>query len=437
MAESPTTYRLIKVIEQLVRTMKNDFIYSGSRNIVKDRQEIYKTFYKVSPILGYQDRPVIFVDAGFHSLETDVSSLMIVNIGAYIRREGGELLSVSDVLECPPHETYFVYGRLIEENGAPSFSVQIIPLDEYPLLLSEEKASNASQKITSLLNKGFKKDISTERSIKLFKKFVKYIEGLLELAYAIRLAQHIKTNSVSVVDGTLARWFGVKAVKFVGFEGLDVLQLFTALDREMLISMLINVCGLVKTTKFTGIARARWLFKGQVKSPSGLYAYTDEDSVNRLPGQLNELRRKYGENCVYEMISLFNRVIHAKSGIYSARFPLTTDGTLIMHLELHLSSPIVEYDRASEDIKVNPKVASELEKRVKTYVNNIAAYRTPGEGLPPHGFMEVDRLVRIPTKLFHTLEELFRHAIREETGEIGHPLEYLFGLTRRMRLGYR
>ncbi|MEM2025291.1 MAG: hypothetical protein QXW94_03270 [Desulfurococcaceae archaeon] len=434
MAESMAAERLIEIIRQIVKSMRSDFAYSSSKGIVRDREQVYRAFYKVSPISSYQDKPIIFTDAGFHSLEADVSSLIVVNVGAQIRRENGVLQSLSDILDYPPYETYFMYGRLVQENGSPLFFLQILPLDECPLLLNEGKAAEASREITEMLNRGYRGGIDIERSTKLFRKFVKYTEGLLELAYALKLAEQVRVNTVSVVDGTLARWFGVKTIKFLGLEGLDILIALTGLSREDLISRLSNICGLVKTTKFTSVARARWLFKNTTKSPSGLYTYIDEGSVEKAAELLSDIRRKYGEKSAHETISIFNRVIHAKSGIYSTRFPLTTDGTLIMHLELHSNNPVIEYDQTNKEIRTYPKTANELMKRINEFTSNITAYRTPEEGLPPHGFMEVDRLVRIPNKLFFAIEELFRHTIREETGEMGHPLEYLFDVTRKMRL---
>lgn len=430
--------RLLKVIRRVVKAMRQDYLDSRESGIVKDREDVYEAYYKVMPLtLTSQKRPVVFVDAGYHVLETDVSSLIFVNIGGCVRDEDGKLKNAGDIGDYPNTESYFIYGRWLEKSGEPHYSVQLVPVEEYGLLLNEEKALRVSSELTELVNKGFSKTLPRERAIKLFKRLVKYVESLLEVAYTIKLSKNVGSSNISVVDGTLVRWFGVKQVKFFGFNGLDILGVITHRSREQLVDALTKVYGLVKTTKFTTIARARWLFKNNLSNPLGLFALTNGELAEKAAQLIDErIKKKYGEEAARETTLLFNRKAHPKSGIWAARFPLTTDNVIVLHLEAHSTEPIIEYGEKSRVVKVHPQVADELGKRVVDVIEDIMAYRTNSLGLPPHGFMEIDEKVRIPHSFYHKLEDIFVQVVREETGEMGHPLEYMFSAARKIRLGY-
>jgi len=54
---------------------------SRRSGIISDRERVYKEYYDVKPIDQHeQSRPVIFADAGFHTLETDVIVLQLVKL---------------------------------------------------------------------------------------------------------------------------------------------------------------------------------------------------------------------------------------------------------------------------------------------------------------------------------------------------------------------
>lgn len=430
--------RLLRVVQRVVRAMRHDYIASRESGIVKDREEVYKAYYKVKFFASTaQKKPVVFVDAGYHVSESDVASLIFVNIGGCVRDEEGKLRFTGDIGDYPNTESYFIYGRWLETAGEPQYSIQIVPVEEFGLLLSEEKALSISEELTELINRGFSKTLPRERAIRLFKRLVKYIESLLELAYTLKFAKRVGVNSVNVVDGTLARWFGVRQVRFFGFEGLDILKALTRYTKEQLLDVLTNTYGLVKTTKFTTVARARWLFKSSISNPLGLYALTNADSAKRAAQLIDDkIKKKYGENIAQETTLLFNRKVHPKTGVWAVRFPLTTDGTTVLHLEAHSLKPIIWYDENSKSIVTDPQTADGLSNLITDIVEEIMAYRTNSHGLPPHGFMEIDERVRIPRNFYHQLEDMFVQVIREETGEEGHPLEHLFGAFRRVRLGY-
>ncbi|MEM0469389.1 MAG: hypothetical protein QXJ26_01090 [Desulfurococcaceae archaeon] len=430
--------RLLSVIRHVVKAMRQDYVASRESSIVRDREEVYKAYYKVTPLTPTtQERPVIFVDAGYHVAESDVASLIFVNIGGCVRDEEGKLRFAGDIGDYPNTESYFIYGRWLEVAGEPKYSVRVIPVEESALLFNEEKALNTSEELTELVNKGFSRALSRERAIKLFKRLVKYIESLLEVAYTVKLAKRVGVNSINVVDGTLARWFGVRQVKFFGFEGLDILKVLTWCTKEQLLDTLTRIYGLVKTTKFTTVARARWLFRSSISSPLGLYTSTGADLAKKAARLIDEgIKKKYGEDLAQETTLLFNRKVHPKTGIWAVRFPLTTDGTVVLHLEAHSLKPVIWYDESSRSIVADPRTADELGILVAGIVEEIMAYRTNSHGLLPHGFMEIDERVRIPLSFYHRLEDIFVQVIREETGEEGHPLEHLFGAFKRIRLGY-
>lgn len=429
--------RLLNVIRKIIKTMRSDFASSSENEIVRDRETVYRSFYKVSPIeIVEQDKPITFVDGGFYIAETDVSTLIFMNIGGLVRDEDGRLRNPADLTDHSIVDSFFLYGRWLDKGTGIEYSVRIFPLEEEELLLSESLAEKVSSEITIMVNNGIR-ERNKLKAIKLFKRLVKYMEGLMEVAYAIKLARYLATDAIIVVDGTLVRWFGVEQIKSFGFEGLDILQVLTRISREHLLRSLLGVYGFVKTTKLTSIARARWLFKNSVLNPTGLYAYTDSESVENAALLINQvIRKKYGDEAAREMTRLFIRIVHPLSGVWVARFPVSTNGSTILHFETHLDKPLLEYSYDLKITKSNPELADKLKDRLKYVIENIMAVRTASMSKLPYGFMETDQYVRIPLNVYYRLEDLFVNIIRNETGEEGHPLEHLFGATRRMRLGY-
>ena len=430
--------KLIETIKYVVNLMEKDFMRAGDTPIVKEREKIYTTLYRIAPIESIQDIPVVFVDSGFHSIETDVSSLLLVKVAGLVRREDGRLTTINQLAEYPYSEAYIIYSRWLEKEK-PEYVLNIFPLEENSLLFNEERAEKASGHITNLLNQSIRYDIKGTRLVRIFKKIVKYITSQLEIAYAIKAANLVGRNSVTVVDGSLARWFPFEYARFINVEGLDILNILTDLDKKTLNNILLgNFAGLVKTVKFTTIARARWLFKNSgITNPLGYYSYVTGDSVEEARVLLNNFAARYGREAAVDTISLFNRFTFIKSNTWTIRFPFTMDGDYIMHLDIYSPQPLLEYNDQENNVEANQDIASKLAEKITYLISNITAYRSTYRGNPPRGFMEVDKYARIGYKLYHKIEDLFTQIIRSEIKTQGHPLEYLFGTTRRMRIGYR
>jgi len=430
--------RLLRVVEKVVKELREDYALSRRSGIIGYRERVYKEYYDVKPVDQHeQSRPVIFVDAGFHTLETDVIVLQLVNVGGAVRGEDGRLLYPPQLGDYDATEPLVLYGRWASEEGKEGFKVRIIPITDRGLLFTDERAEKVSEAITKIVNERSRVPVSTVKRLRLYRRLVKYLEQLVEIAYALKLQDLVGRHSLVFVDGTLARWFSVRyGLRFFDFDGLDILEALTGISSDQLKDRLMSVYGLVKQTKITSIARARWLFSSSTTNPLGLYTTTNPEHADRASRLINDVvRKKYGEEAGEELVKLFNRVIHPKHDVWVARFPLTTDGTSILHLEMHFEKPIISY---REGLGAHPikESAERASGKVQHVVEDLLACRTSISWKPPFGFMEVDEKVRIPTRLLHRLEDLFISVIRRETGMVGHPLEYLFDLTRKLRLGY-
>ncbi|MGC8982199.1 MAG: hypothetical protein ACP5KA_00360 [Desulfurococcaceae archaeon] len=429
-----------KALYGIVREMLEDYDAVKKSPIVRLREELYHAYYVVDKIgLGRQEVPVVFVDAGFKVFETDVSTLMIVNVGARVRSEDGSLYRVADLSDYPPIESYLIYGRVLEADSRPEFKVRIIPVDECPLLLSHESSERVSDNITKLVNERFSPPATRERAIRLFKRLINYIENILEEAYALKVENLIvKKNAIKLLDGTLVRWFGLKQIKVFRFEGLDVLSEVLGVGKDVLVDKLEGVYGLIKTTKFTSVARARSIFKGH-ESASGLYSLVTDRSAEEAARLLNNALSLGSASleAVKEAVAVLSRTSQPYTGLWVSRFPLTPDGINVMYLEVHSKEPPLRVDEAGRQVLSNGKVAAELGGKVSYVVNNIAAHRSLIPGLPPHGFMEVDRDVRVETRQALKIESEIVNAIRRLSRELGHPLELVFSSAWKMRIGYK
>jgi len=438
--------RLYDVVRKLAEEMYSDYDVSKRSKIVKLLEELYSKYYVVELIReGRQELPVVFVDAGFRVFETDVTILIAVNIGARIRDEDGVLRRVSELSDFPPIETYFIYGRIVEEESKPEFKLRIFPVDESPLLLPQEVAEKISEDITNIVNTRL--DIQPkdkagawlkkrEEHARRFKRLVKYIEGLLEIAYTMKTGDLVARRSVKVVDGTLIRWFGLKQLKMFKFEGLDILSAFLNVDKAEVARKIEEVYGLVKTTKFTSIARARAIFRRYGFSSLGLYANVTEESAKATTEELSKmlLEGAIDKSTAEDALTTLIRIAHPYTGIQVARFPVTADNVNILYLEVHHDKPVL--DITNNEVRCDLVSARELQSKVEEAVNNILVYRSAIEGSPPHGFMEVDRDVRLGGVMARKIENMIVHSIREVTRELGHPLELVFSSAWRMRIGY-
>jgi hypothetical protein len=430
--------RLLGVVEKVVKELREDYTRSRASGIIGAREGVYREYYEVRETPpAPQTRPVIFVDAGFHVLETDVLILMLVNVGGVVRGLEGRLLYPPHIGDYEPTDALILYGRWSEAESDERFKLRVVPISERPLLYNDEKAEKVSNELTRLINERSRRVVSSVKRLRLYRRLVKYLEQLIEVAYALKLQDRVGVHSLAFVDGTLVRWFSTRAgLVHFEFDGLDMLEVLTGLDKATLKRRLKSVYGLVKQTKITSIARARWLFSSRPPSPLGMYTTTNPERARRAADKINSVKESYGDEAARETVNLFNRFVHPRSGVWASRFPITTDSISVLHLEVHLDSPIIAYEPRVGAYALE-KATSEVAERVPRVVEELMACRSSINWRPPYGFMEVDEKVRIPTRLLHRLEDLFIAMLRRETGVVGHPLEYLFDLTRKMRLGYR
>jgi len=436
--------RLRERIMRLVRAMREDYQRAHESDLVILREKAFKEFYKVSPIKPVsQSKNIVFVDAGFHSLKTNVMYLFIVYVGSAVRTPYGELRYTSQLGEYEFPEVIFIYGRWGEKNGKPWFTTRIMPLSESNLLFTDERAQHVSTKLTEHVNKRLESiggGVDTVRLYKLFSAAMEYLEGLVEIAYGLSTAK-ITGDSLLVVDGGLARWFTIKSnIRLLGFDILDVLSILLEgmYGKEVIHEELTRkVYGLVKRPRFTAVARAHSLFSGHGSSQSGFFTYVCEESVNKAVDVINsDMKSKYSESILKETILLFNRPATPSKNLWITRFPITTDGNTVLFLEAYSGKPIVDYDPVERNVFAVSESVREVGERVKNTVGEVMAIRSRTTGLPPYGFMEIDEKVRVESWIANMIEDMIADAIREEVGGAGHPLEQLFGVTRRMRLGY-
>ncbi|MEM4718291.1 MAG: hypothetical protein QXE81_06005, partial [Desulfurococcaceae archaeon] len=169
---------------------------------------------------------------------------------------------------------------------------------------------------------------------------------------------------------------------------------------------------------------------------TGLYANTSTERVENASGLINErIWKTYGEDAAIDIIYLFNRPTFPLSKIWVSRFPITTNGDIIFHLDVYSNGPLIDWKTGFGAVLYHSAI-TEVTQRVDDVIGDIMAHRSNIYGFPPFGFMEIDSKVRISFNKLGKLEDLFISAIRKETGEIGHPLEYIFERTRKLRLGY-
>ena len=166
--------RLINIVEETVKMLREDYIASRRAGIISEREEVYKRYYRVEPnTVSSQDKPIIFVDAGFHLIETDVASLLIMSLGGVVRDPEGRLLYPPSIGDYEFPETLLIYGRFIEEESGPGFSVKIIPFTTENILFRGGNASVVSSELNKLISEKSRLRITSPRDLKLFKKFIK------------------------------------------------------------------------------------------------------------------------------------------------------------------------------------------------------------------------------------------------------------------------
>ncbi|MEM2021028.1 MAG: hypothetical protein QXP80_02230, partial [Zestosphaera sp.] len=303
--------KLIDVLEEVIEDLMTDYLNSRNDESVRIKNEVFNTYYEVKEI-GLPGKPSVvgFVDAGFKPYRTDVSIVIPIRLGALLRMESGGLLSVNEVLNKPSTEGLVLYSsrRAVGEGFEFRVKVRSSSVDS---LLFERPGDDAvaSQELSRFVREFISSSLKERPGF--FTRFTLYIEGLIELAYAVRLLDGVKREAgidpkCVVLDGTLIKWFAVRRGSAGAIDGINVLSVLTGLEPNNIKDLLWRVVGLSKTSKFTSVARSYSLFRKagiEVRGTSGLYTLPNIGGGNRVCRLLSELltdsrKRVYVEEAV-------------------------------------------------------------------------------------------------------------------------------------------
>ncbi len=446
-------FNIEKVLESLVDDLRRDFIESHRDEYIAFRRRVYSEYYGVRGISINNDPvPIAFIDAGFKIYQFDVSMIIPMQIGAYIRANGDKLLTVTKTLGYPSTDTILLYSSRRRSGENYVFSIKIRSFQDKTLLFkSRDEAEEASKRINKLLSET---RIHVSKGPKLFVKLTKYMEGLLELAYTIKLLMLSDEAGLeykpvyAVLDGTLIKWFSIKRQKyFRSIDGLDVLSAILGVEPERIKEYLFRIVGLSKTTKFTNIIRAQTLFLSNKKimfeNPYGSHAIINTEKLEDVSSELNKMHQvKAAKKFIEETIKLFNRIVYNLHNIYVARFPITCDYRTIFMLDIHLDKPIIWFDKSRNKFLTDRVKAEEVNPYISYIINTLYSrrsglYNRPLTGSPPYGYMETDLLVRFNETARKLFEDSLIRILSRYDDLTARILEQLFSPTTRMRYGYR
>ena len=440
---------IIRVLDTLVEDLRQDFIETQKDDYITLRREVYNNYYSVNPfVTNTAPQPVAFVDGGFKPYQLDVSIIIPLQIGAYIRvNDDRRLRTVKEILDIPVTDNLLLYSSRRRKGNKYVFKVRIKSFQKTSLLFDKDNPDDdASRKINELLSEF--NGLNESRSPRFFVKLTKYIEGLLELAYTIKLLMKIENESLleqplsyAVLDGTLIKWFSIKTQRRLReIDGLDILAAILNTEPEKIQKYLYRVVGLAKTTKFTNIIRSQMLFlskTGFEKPVPGAYTVVNTEALNAICDKLNSFLDKYAAiDFILETLNLFNRIVYNLHKIYVARFPITTDYKNIFMLDIHIDKPIIWLNEKNK-VEINIDQARNVNPYISYIVNTLYYHRTPVPGEPPYGYMEVDGLVRLTESIRSLFENALISVLRRYDDLTSRILEQVFSPTTRMRYGYR
>lgn len=429
---------VIRFIEKYARLMHEDYLKSHESIVVKKRSELYSRLFKVAPIPSVkQEKPVVFVDAGRLDLETDVSALTVVNLGALVRRVDGELVTLNEYLGDPgveAIETLVVYSTIQWDGLSHVYRVLIEPVAAGSLLFENRDPVSVSRDISDAVNNEVKAShIQVRKAPRVLKRVHSYIVGLAEVAYLARILSHMP-EGIGVVDGSLLRWFTRGELARGGYR---ILSAVSGLNDPRLRETLTSIIGVSKTSKFTNVARAYNLFTGyagSMDSSRGLYGYVDSESAERARGILDEIAR-LGVDLAREAAGVFNRKVFKEGNIWVFRIPVTGDMEWVLHADYYVEGPVATVEGDGK-VYVNEDLAGRLSERIHRTIREVFAKRSSLQGHPPYGLMEVDVNVRIDKAKSENLRQLLLAGLKEATGRGNHPLIQALETTLRMRYGY-
>ncbi|ADI31861.1 hypothetical protein [Staphylothermus hellenicus] len=431
------------LLSSIVDDLRRDFIETQQDQLISLRREVFHKFYAVENIKRDSEKvPVGFVDAGFKPYQLDVSIIIPIQISGIVRDENGKLHKIKNLLDKPVNDFLMLYSSRKRRENKYIFTIKIKSFYDNSLLFNKrEDAEEASREINKLLL-----DISGStifESPKSFVRLTKYIEGLLELAYALKLLLLLEENGsivprYIVLDGTLIKWFSIPRSPR-GVDGLDILSIILGISVDEIKKYLFRIVGLSKTSKFTNIIRSHSLFhakKPDIINGRGLYSLVDLEGIGEAAKILEEYWGRGGsKDFVRETIHIFNRIVYSNYGVYVSRFPITPDYKNVFILDIYLDQPII--DLGKEKVVVNKDKASNVNPYISYIVNTMMHYRTRAIGEPPFGYMEIDNDVRFREDRRKFFEQAFRRILRSRGDLSSRILEQVFSPTTRMRYGYR
>ncbi len=436
--------KLIDVLEEVIEDLMTDYLNSRNDESVRIKNEVFNTYYEVKEI-GLPDKPSVvgFVDAGFKPYKTDVSMIIPLRLGALLRMEDGRLLSVKEALNRPSTEGLVLYSSRRAAGEGFEFRVKVRSSSGDSLLFERPgDDAVASQELSRFVREFISSSLKERPGF--FTRFTLYIEGLIELAYAVRLLEGVKREAgidpkCVVLDGTLIKWFAVKRGSAGAIDGINVLSVLTGLEPSSIKDLLWKVVGLSKTSKFTSIARSYSLFRKaglEARGSRGLYTLPDVEGGDRVCGLLSELLTDSRKRIhVEETVKILNRIVYDRNGVYVARFPLTPDRRNVFMLDVHTPEALVS---VGDGVKLNINAFNQVRQLLEGVVSELFRSRSKIVGEPPCGYMEVDRLVRFGGEESRSFEKLLISLVSSElSGELSEVLTQVFSSTTRMRYGYR
>jgi len=435
--------RLVDILNEVINDLKQDYLSSKSDELVRVRDQVLKSYYEVREMSSSNESFAVgFVDAGFPGFRryrTDISFIIPMKVGALLRGVDGRLMTVNEVLGKSSVENLILYSSRKPSGEEYEFRVKIRSVSNGSLLF--ERSGDdviASQEINRFVREFVRPSLKKEPAF--FARFTKYVEGLIELAYAVKLLREVREAGFNVryvvLDGTLVKWFAIERAGSGRVDGLNIVSALAGIDVETVKNLLWGIVGLSKTTKFTTIARSYRLFQEFKKISKGLYTIPNIKNGGTLCEILSkQLSTPKKRGLVEEVVRVINRVVYDRNGVYVARFPLTPDSKNVFVLDLHIPEPILS---VGDEVRFNVNVATQVREVLGGVVNELFRIRSKLTGEPPYGYMEVDRVVRFSKeedKAFESaLISLVRGSLEDELADV---LVQVFSPTTRMRYGYR
>ncbi len=446
---------LTSVLENVLGSLAKMVSEVAQDEVTKLFAEIYQQYYTVKKLEEPIGSNIAFVDAGIYPLDMDIARVMYIQIGALIRDSDGELRtinSISGLEHYPPVERIIltVTRRRTFSGGVLRhiFEVKIQTPERSSLLLeNNSEAQRVSKEITEILRE-LGLTIEPRRPL-LYRKLARYIEGLIELAYGLKLAEY-GDLSKAVIDGTLIRWLRPKrkSIKHK-VDGLNILSaILNSKVSDVKKQCVDKLAGLAKTTAFTTLARAIKIFEREIRNGHyELYTLINKRSLPSIKMLLETVEElgfegyRIPREVIEDLIKKLCTRVYPANELWVSRFPLTMDGDHIMVLDVYSEKPPLGYMRESgaRILRTHLNVIDDINSRVDKIVREMFYAKSPLAGRPPTGLMEVDENVRVYgdlRKLFEAHLTVAALNISKRNKELSKILMQIIKGTLRLRLGY-